>query len=55
MLKQGTLSLRSYAYACFMPAPNVGVICYLVIALFLAQTDVIKYMLQKPNYEWQNW
>jgi hypothetical protein len=37
MLKQGTLSLRSYAYACFMHAPNVRVNYYLVIALFLVK------------------
>jgi hypothetical protein len=30
-----TLLLRSYAYACFMHAPSVDVIYFLVIALFL--------------------
>jgi hypothetical protein len=35
--KQGTLSSRSYAYACFMHAPSVGVIYYLVIAPFLVK------------------
>jgi hypothetical protein len=34
MLKRGTLSSRSYAYACFMHAPSVDVICCLVVALF---------------------
>jgi hypothetical protein len=29
--------LRSYAYACFMHAPNVDVIYCLVIALFLVK------------------
>jgi hypothetical protein len=38
MLKQGTLSSRSYAYACFMHAPSVGVIYYLVIAPFLVKS-----------------
>jgi hypothetical protein len=32
MLKQGTLLLRSYAYAYFMHAPSVDVIYCLVIA-----------------------
>jgi hypothetical protein len=35
MLKQGTPSLKSYAYACFMHAPNVGVIYCLLIEPFL--------------------
>jgi hypothetical protein len=35
MLKQGTLLLKRYAYACFMHAPSVDVIYCLVIALFL--------------------
>jgi hypothetical protein len=34
MLKRGTLSSRSYAYAYFMNAPSVDVICRLVIAPF---------------------
>jgi hypothetical protein len=38
MLKQGTLSSRSYAYVCFMNAPSVVVIYYLVIALFLVKS-----------------
>jgi hypothetical protein len=46
MLKQGTPSLRSYAYACFMLAPSVGVIYCLIIAPFSGQTNVIKYVLQ---------
>jgi hypothetical protein len=37
MLRQGTLLLRSYAYACFMHAPCVDVIYCLVIELFLVK------------------
>jgi hypothetical protein len=34
MPKRGTLSSRSYDYACFMHAPSVDIIYYLVVALF---------------------
>jgi hypothetical protein len=46
MLKRDTLLLRSYAYTCFMHAPNVDVISshYTVSG----QADVIKYMLHNP-------
>jgi hypothetical protein len=37
MLKRCTLSLRNYAYACFMHAPSVDVIYCLVVALFLVK------------------
>jgi hypothetical protein len=37
MLKRGTLSLRSYAYTCFMHAPSVDVIYCLIVALFLVK------------------
>jgi hypothetical protein len=37
MLKQGTLLLKGYDYACFMHAPSVDVIYCLVIALFLVK------------------
>jgi hypothetical protein len=37
MLKRGTLSSKNYVYACFMHAPNVGVIYYLVIVPFLVK------------------
>jgi hypothetical protein len=36
-MKQGTLSLTSYVSACFMHSPSVGVIYYLVIALFMVK------------------
>jgi ribonuclease HI len=44
MLKRGTLSSRSYAYAC------TKCICYLLSShcTVSGQTDVIKYMLQNP-------
>jgi hypothetical protein len=35
MLKQGKPSLRNYAYACFMHAPNLGVIYCLVLTVFV--------------------
>jgi hypothetical protein len=51
MLKQGTLSSRSYAYAYFIHAPSVAVIYYLVIAPFLVnQCDQIH--VAKPDHEW---
>jgi hypothetical protein len=37
MLKQGTPSVRNYAYACFMHAPSLGVIYFLVLALCLVK------------------
>jgi hypothetical protein len=37
MLKQGTPSLRNYAYAYFMHAPSVGVSYCLVLAQFLVK------------------
>jgi hypothetical protein len=37
MLKKGTLSSRTYAYASFMHALSVDVIYYLVIAPFLVK------------------
>jgi hypothetical protein len=36
--KRGTLSLRSYDYACFMHAPSVDVIYCLIVALFLVKS-----------------
>jgi hypothetical protein len=45
MMKRGTLSLRSYAYAYFMHAPSVDIIYCLVVAPFPVKTDVIKYYL----------